>query len=193
MACHEYKNYIKTKIVDTEPTSQTPPSKPFHHQLIQFQSEKIFECYFQLHDWQSYLAWHEEYKSILNENEDIESLKEQFENKIDLNYIKALSSFESYDFERAEKHILEVKRDMSLDNLSMWNLGNLEMVTLKEIFQSVILDSSLDERAKSLIEINQKILNMDEMAIWNSERVLLAQMIQLKKSQVFLTNSCHNI
>ena len=42
MACHEYKNYIKTKIVDTEPTSQTPPSNPFHHQLIQFQSEKIF-------------------------------------------------------------------------------------------------------------------------------------------------------
>ena len=74
---------------------------------------------------------------------------------------------------------------MSLDNLSMWNLGDLEMVTLKEIFQSVILDSSLDERAQSLIEINQKILNMDEMAIWNSERVLLAQMMQLKKSQVF--------
>lgn len=50
---------------------------------------KIFESYLQLHDWKDYLAWYDEYKSIIQSKQELSDETKQFlECKTDINYIK---------------------------------------------------------------------------------------------------------
>lgn len=56
--------------------------------VYRFQYEKIFDCYFQLRDWNEYLSWYSEYKKtpIFEKLGESDLLK--LENRIDINYIK---------------------------------------------------------------------------------------------------------
>ena len=104
---------------------------------------KIFECYFQIHDWKQYLSWHDEYKKNLLDKIDSETLRNQLENKIDINYIKTLCSFESLEFEETDIYFKNINCINSYDELissidKKWNIDELESVTLKEIFKSLI-------------------------------------------------------
>jgi hypothetical protein len=117
---------------------QTQPSQnPGSNQLIKFHSEKVFDCYFQLHDWQEYLRWYEEYKQLINKNQSNESLRQQLENKVDLNYIKSMCSFEQFDSNAAHNYAQEIV-PFNLENLNLWNTDELEAFTFKQIFESMI-------------------------------------------------------
>ena len=56
--------------------------------VAKYECDRVFDCYFRLHDWESFMDWHSEYKSIY-EKIDSESLRQQFEmSKYELNYVK---------------------------------------------------------------------------------------------------------
>lgn len=56
--------------------------------LAKYECDRVFDCYFRLHDWESYMEWHSEYKSIYDKL-DNENLRQQFDmTKYELNYVK---------------------------------------------------------------------------------------------------------
>lgn len=96
-----------------------------------------------------------------------------------------MSSFDEYDFHEAKEYAKQMSSPcLAHDNLSLWNTDDLEAATLKEIFESMIMgvDSKLGDR---LTDCALHILNIDEVSIWNSERMMIAQLLQLKQSTVF--------
>lgn len=162
----------------------TESMSPFQNQLMRFQSDKILDIYFQLHDWHEYLAWYDEYKSILNQEQTaadgvaLESLKQQLDSRVDLNYIRSLCSFEAYDYDGAVAYGSDMlEPSLVCDTLTLWNVEELESASLKEIFQSVVMGSQ-DIR---LADVSLNILNMDEMSAWNYERYIITQLYQLRK------------
>jgi hypothetical protein len=178
-ANEKYKKCLKSSLL-----SHVEASSPFQNQLIRFQSDKVFDIYFQLHDWQEYLLWYDEYKSLLSQatsdGANIESLKQQLANKVDLNYIKSLGSFEGCDFEGAVAYGSDMlEPSLVCDQLTLWNVDDLESASLKEIFQSVIMGSDQLE----LTDMGLNVLNMDEMSVWNYERYVVSQLYQLTKSR----------
>lgn len=160
---------------------------PFQTQMLKFQSDKIFDIYFQLHDWHEYLAWYDEYKSILSQQQQeqqtgpegiAESLKQQLDSRVDLNYIRSLSSFEAYDYDGAVAYGSDMlEPSLVCDSLTLWNVEEMESACLKEIFQSVVMGTQ-DLR---LAGMGLNVLNMDEMSAWNYERYIVSQLYQLRK------------
>lgn len=66
--------------------------------MARFLNNRILESYFQLRDWTGYLMWLEAYKEapfvgadkLVGGLSDSDSLKQQIESQIDINYIKYL-------------------------------------------------------------------------------------------------------
>lgn len=59
--------------------------------MAKFLNDRIFETYFQLRDWNGYLAWMENYREtafVKKLIDSSDSLKQQIESQIDVNYIK---------------------------------------------------------------------------------------------------------
>ena len=135
IASESYKKEIDPYLAELGAHSQTS----YQFQLVKFLYDKTFECYFQLHDWEEYLDWHAAYQSSATQSGLNEAFKQQIENRLDLNYIKALSSFEAHDLEAAKTYCSDMTRSFNLvDNLTICNKDDLEAATLKEIFLSVV-------------------------------------------------------
>ncbi len=170
---------------------------------LKFQSEKVLDCYFQLRDWKDYLSWYDEFKVKVLDRIENENLKNQFEKKIDLNYIKSMSSFDEQDFQEAERAAKQIK-PFSLDGLNLeenltktfqqkWDIDELESITLKEIYKN-----TLNRKIKNTSGINfEKFMcssllssiNIDENSVWNNQKLTFAALSKLSNEEFLNNNS----
>jgi len=133
LASLEYKNQVKLLI--NNDSTDSPSSLIF----LRYQNEKLFDSYFQLHDWKNYLEWYEEYKLISSDNNN-----KNLEISIDVNFIKCLNSFETLNNNELTKvNLKECTNFKSLDDLcasfsSKYNTDEIERATYKEIYKNII-------------------------------------------------------
>jgi ribosome-associated toxin RatA of RatAB toxin-antitoxin module len=133
LASLEYKNQVKLLI--NNDSTDSPSSLIF----LRYQNEKLFDSYFQLHDWKNYLEWYEEYKLMSNDN-----INKNLEISIDVNFIKCLNSFETLNNNELTKvNLKECTNFKSLDDLcasfsSKYNTDEIERATYKEIYKNII-------------------------------------------------------
>ncbi len=185
MACEDYKKSFKNVLLNND--SNSISEKPFLLSILKFEQERIFECYFSLHNWNEYLKWREEYKTYI----DNDNLKLQLDDKIDINYIKAMSSFELDDFNNVESSLksfnVETYDELILNKIT--SIEEIESTTLKEIFTNLMsskcVNNNLDVRNKLSNSI-LRILDIDEMSVWNNERLVFSFLSQLCINQVDL-------
>lgn len=106
-----------------------------------------------------------------------------------------MSSFESYDMESCKNHLRKmttancesIEELLSISTRCKWDVEQLEAITTKEIFKSLVSKRSHAfnlEAAQNLSNTTLKILNMDEASRWNSERVVLAHLANLTQNEV---------
>ena len=150
---------------------------------LKFQSEKIYDCYFQLRDWNEYLSWHEEFKAKVLDRLEHESMRLQFEKKIDINYIKSMSSFDAYDLQEAESYSKKMKSSLEEHFEHKWDVDDLEALTFKEIYKKV-----LNKQTHNLTMVNHEKLmcnalaasvNMDEKSMWNNQKLAFVLLSKL--------------
>ncbi len=185
-ACEEYKRNVRQTLSSNQQESVLPQSSLLAG--IKFQNEKILECYFQIHNWKEYLDWHAEYKKSLADKHESEQLRAQMESKIDLNYIKALSSFESNDLEACQASLKEADGFGSESARDLFaNVDEIELMTIKEIFKSVaakkcnvVFSTVLNQKLTSSI---LRVLDVDEMSAWTNERLIFSLLSQLSLSK----------
>ena len=133
LASLEYKKQV---IANSNPVDSGSSSLLF----LRYQNEKLFNSYFQLHDWKGYLEWYDEFKLLAKNDEFIGSSS----SSIDVNFIKCLNSFELLnDNELTRVHLKECTHFKSLDELnasfsSRYNTDEIERATYKEIYKNIM-------------------------------------------------------
>jgi hypothetical protein len=135
-ASRDYKRLLS---LSNETTQDQTQATTISNQLSGYLNERIYDCFFQLHDWKEFLAWNEEYKKLQTE-----SMLDS-ENKIDFNFIRSMSSFDSHDYEACKSYTrkMSCSNTQSLDELMSsikckFDVEELEMATIKEIFKTVL-------------------------------------------------------
>jgi hypothetical protein len=204
LASFDYKENLRNTLNEMNPDGQQQqlaiPSTLFS--TLKFQSEKVLDCYFQLRDWEEYLSWYDEFKVKVLDRIENENFKNQFEKKIDLNYIKSMKSFESQDFQEAERLSAQFKI-FSSDGSSLeetltknfqqkWDIEELETITLKEIYKNALKSKSENSRIvnyeKFMCSSLVSSINMDENSLWNNQKVAFAALSKLSNED-FLNSS----
>ena len=173
----------------------TIPSSLFS--TIKFQSEKVFDCYYQLRDWDEYLDWYHEYKIQVLNRLDNEKTKQQFEKKIDIDYIKTLNSFDTQE-NQCVKSNSENRITFSSENLlsedtllinfeKKWDIRELESATFKELYKSILTKQNNSENVltheKAMSNSLFSFINIDENSLWNNQRIIFSLWPKLSKEE----------
>ncbi|KAK6170598.1 hypothetical protein SNE40_018955 [Patella caerulea] len=150
----------KQKTILTKPSDYTPS-------IIGFVADKVTECYLELNDWKAVMEWQEVVSQYRAENT-LTSAQKAFNSSVDLNYIQALSHFDSAKLS-AVKESLELVPGASLSDSSKgdsnitWN----PKLELQNIHQQFIRGATLLQEQKTITartEIVKCLLQAERLA-----------------------------
>jgi hypothetical protein len=147
-----------------------------------FISNKIFDCYYQLNDWNEYLTWYETFSHTFEHL----SGNDIIENRIDVSYIKSLSSFDGM----LDKEV--IINTTTFDNLNLDKNQQLQIIEQTQIFKTILNKRLLKNESAEMSFNSLEILNIDENSVYYQDAMMLLQM-RLLASQKTAKFSFSNI